>query len=265
MRASPRMIAALALCALAPEVSADPAVHLTSPPLDLTLPPRATARPAEHPTPDNLGTWELHLADDAPVLLQLARLGAPLPQRALTDEELSALRSADPYPFTDRVNTVSALGFDVPALEGRATVMGHTLVRFAAALPLTDEGVLVVVMAPEVREREARVAWRAVLASARGRTAWLTSAQRLRARVQGGAAVWALAAMAAYAALAWTRWRGGRGGRARTVLVASVAAAWALVAMLAPQGARGAQMRAVVMAAVFAHHAWRTARRDDQR
>lgn len=265
MRARLRSIALLALCAMSFEASADPAVHLTSPPLDLTLPPHATVRPAAHPTPDNLGTWDLHVADDAPVLLQLARLGAPLPQRALSDDELSALRSADPYPFTDRVDTEPALGLDVPALEGRATVAGHTLVRFAAALPLVDDGVLVVVMAPEAHAREARRAWRSVLASARGRTAWMTPTQQRRARVQGGAAVWALAAMAVYGALAWTRWRGGRGGRVRTVLVASVAMAWALVAMLAPQGARGAQVRAVLMAAVFAHHAWRTARRGDQR
>lgn len=259
MRASPIALVALAL-ALPSVAWADPrAVTFSAPGVTFSVPAGFERLSARNPTADLLDTYR---RDDGPLLLQFVHLGAVVPQRRLDARELAELRGSDPYPFTDTRERARTLGFDVDSLAGRATVNGRAVLRLSTAVPLVDDSVMVVVLAPAAREAEARGVFRAVLASARGRTAWQTPRERARSRVQRVCAVAALALMGLYAALALAVFRTrDRWGRARAAALVTVAALWVVVAALAPAGSAWAVVRALLLAAAFAQHAWRVRRR----
>ncbi len=240
--------------------SADPrVVTFSAPGVTFSVPPGFEPLSARNPTADLLGTYR---RDDGPLLLQFVHLGAVVPQRRLDARELAELRGSDPYPFTDTRERARTLGFDVDSLVGRATVNGRAVLRLSTAVPLVDDSVMVVVLSPAAREVEARGVFRAVLASARGRTAWQTPRERARSHVQNAAAMSALALMGLYAVLALAVFRTrDRWGRARAAALFTIAALWIVVAALAPAGSGWAVGRALVLAAAFAHHGWRVRRR----
>ncbi len=257
MRAPLTVLVALSLTSLA---WADPrVVTFEAPGVTFSVPTGFEPLSARNPTADLLGTYR---RDDGPLLLQFVHLGAVVPQRRLDARELAELRGSDPYPFVDTRERARALGFDVDSLAGRATVNGRAVIRLSTAVPLVDDSVMVVVLSPAAREGEARGVFRAVLSSARGRTAWQTPRERARATVQRACAVSALALMALYAALALAVFRArDRWGRARAAALVTVAALWVAVAALSPAGSGWASARALALAAAFAHHAWRVRRR----
>ncbi|MFO0651034.1 MAG: hypothetical protein U0326_32710 [Polyangiales bacterium] len=161
MRASPCLAAvlvtAVALADPRPRPRAWPEVGLRSPS------PRADELPARNPTANLLGTWRREgPRADGPILLQLVHLGAIVPQRPLDARELAELRSSDPYPSSTRARRARALGFDLDALVGRATVNGHAALGLSTAVPLVDDSVMVVVLSPASREPEARAVFREV-------------------------------------------------------------------------------------------------------
>lgn len=257
MRAPLLALAALTLTAPA---WADPrVVTFSAPGVTFSVPPGFEALEARNPTADLLGTWR---RDDGPLLLQFVHLGARVPQRRLDARELAELRGSDPYPFVDTRERARTLGFEVDSLAGRATVNGRAVLRLSTAVPLVDDSVMVVVLAPAAREAEARTVFRAVLASARGPTAWQTPRERARSVAQTVAAVAALALIGLYAVLALAVFRTrDRWHRARSVALLTIAALWVVVAALAPAGSAGAVARALVLAAAFGHHGWRMRRR----
>ncbi len=227
-----------------------------------TVPAGFGRLPARDPTPDLLGTFRRERGGEGVVLLQFVHLGAEVPQRPLTEPEVAELRGSDPYPFHDARERARTLGFEVDSLAGRATINGRGVVRLATAVPLDRDSVRVVVMAPASREREAREVFRAVLASARGRTSWQTPAERAREVVQSGAAITAMALMTLYGALALAvfrrrdAWRGPR----RAAMFA-IGALWCVVAALVPWGEWWALARSLALAAAFVLHGWRMRRR----
>ncbi len=232
------------------------------PALSVTVPDGFTRLPAQNPTADLLGTWRREDArSEGPVLLQFVHLGAIVPQRALEARELDELRASDPYPFTDTRERVRAFGFDLDALAGRATVNGRAVMRLATAVPLVDDSVRVVVLAPASREREAREVFRDVLASCRGETAWRTPWQRSRETAQRGFALTAIALALAYAALALTVFRRrDEWHRARVAALIAAGSLWLAVAALVPWGRWGALVRSLALAAAFLWHAARRRR-----
>src|SRR5207244_1970382 len=85
---------------------------------------------------------------------------------------------ADGFPFTDHREKARALGFDVEALEGQGMSPRGPVFRLAVGVPIAGGAVLVTVLAPTTREREAREVFRDVLGSFRARTSWRTPLQR---------------------------------------------------------------------------------------
>jgi hypothetical protein len=224
--------------------------------ITVTIPAGFTALPTRNPTANLLGTWRREGArDEGPILLQLVHLGAVVPQRPLVERERAELRSSDPYPFVDTPERARALGFELDALVGRTTLNGHAALRLVTAVPLVDDSVLVVVLAPSSREREARDVFRDTLASCRGETSWQTPSQRVRTLTQRVCAVVAITMGVVYALLALTVFRRRDAWhKARGAALLAMGALWLLVAVLVPWGQWGALVRALLLAAVFLRH-----------
>ncbi len=261
MRVSPCLAALLASSA----ALADPrprALTWSGVGLTVTVPAGFEALAARDPTADLLGTWRREGArSDGPILLQFVHLGAIVPQRRLEARELAELRSSDPYPFVDARERCRALGFDLDALVGRATVNGHTALRLSTAVPLVDDSVMVVVLAPTSREPEARGVFREVLASCRGETAWQTPWQRRRELTQRACALLAIAAGIVYALLAVSLFRRRDGWlRARAAALLTMGALWLVVAALVPWGQWWPLLRSLALAAAFLRHGAKRAR-----
>lgn len=222
--------AALALAAAlaAAPVSADPTVvRHAGPELTLTVPDRFERVESDHLHPDVLDVFRRpgELPGEAPMVLQLVRLDAVVPQRPLLPAEREALHRADPFPFTDRVEHDRTLGFPVETLVGTSNLGdGITLVRFATAIPLDEDAVLLVLVAPGHRARDARALHRAALASVRAATSWETPARRRFNAAMRLALVAALVASLAYLVAALAR------RRARPRAALALAALWGAVA-----------------------------------
>lgn len=176
--------AALAVSALlaAAHAGAQPTpVHHEAPRFSLTVPDRFARVEPEGAPRDLLDVFQRpgDLPDEPPMVLQVLHLDAIVPQRPLLPAERDALRRADAFRFTDRVEHDRALGFEVETLVGVATLPGDVPVtRLATAVPLDDDAVLVVLLAPGHRARDARALHRAVLASVQAPTSWETPARR---------------------------------------------------------------------------------------
>lgn len=247
----------LALVAMTSTTAAQPATRTWSDVgITVTIPAGFTALPTRNPTANLLGTWcREGAANDGPILLQLVHLGAVVPQRPLDERERAELRSSDPYPFVDTPERARALGFELDALVGRTTLNGHAALRLATAVPLVDDSVLVVVLAPASREREARDVFRETLASCRGETAWQTPSQRVRTLTQRVCAVAAIVMGVVYGLLALAVFRRRDGWqKARGAALLAMGALWLVVAALVPSGQWGALVRAGLLAAVFLRH-----------
>ncbi len=261
MRTSP-CLAALFVTSVA---LADPRPHTrswTEIGLTVTVPAGFDELPARNPTANLLGTWRREdPRADGPILLQLVHLGAIVPQRPLEGRELAELRSSDPYPFVDTRERASALGFDLDAIVGRATVNGHAALRLSTAVPLVDDSVMVVVLSPASRESEARAVFREVLASCRGETAWQTPWQRRRDLIQRVAAALAITGGILYGLLALTLFRRRDGWlRPRAAALIAMGALWLVVAALVPWGQWWPMLRSVALAAAFLRHGAKRAR-----
>ncbi|MFO0610113.1 MAG: hypothetical protein U0324_43540 [Polyangiales bacterium] len=256
------MRALAAALLLAPGVAlADPPasrVALAAAGLTFTLPAGFEAQRAADPSPDLLGTWvRPGAAGEGPVVLQFATVAGALREGTPTLEDLAAWRGSDPFAFDDRAEASSWQGLTLHTRAGAATVNGRAMVRVATVLPLARASVRLAVFAPASRETEARDAYRAVLASARGEAAWLTPAERLRSRALLGVVLAALLGMLAYGALALAVFRTRDGWRpARAAALFAIAALWAAAAVLVPRGQWRVLAQDVALAVVFAHRGW---------
>jgi hypothetical protein len=254
----PAAIALAAALAAAP-AAADPiVVRYANPVVTLTVPHRFERVEPDRAHPDLLDVFRRagELPGEAPMVLQLVRLDALVPQRTLLPAERAALRRADPFDFTDRVEHDRTLGFAVETLVGSASFAeGITLVRFATAVPLDDDAVLVVLVAPGHRARDARALHRAVLASVRAPTTWETAARRRFNAAMRFALLATLLASVVYAVAARAR------PRARPRAALAVATLWAAVAawLCAPwrEHEWPFAVFALIAALAFALLAWR--------
>lgn len=175
-----RPLVLLSLIALAPDAAAQRRAEYPEPPLSITIPSGFEPyRPAEQ-HPGVLDTFRrAPRGSGGPVVIQLLRLGAELPQRALRPEEREALRVGAPFGFDDRPEEVRAMGFTLPASSGRArTPSSAPVFRVSALLPTRGNAVQLSVLTRGDEEPEARALLREVLASARAPLTWRTPAQR---------------------------------------------------------------------------------------
>ncbi len=200
----------LALLLLAAPATANPVARHDRPRFSLTAPDRFERVAVDNARADLLDVFQRagDLPGEGPMVLQVLHLDRVVPQRALRPEERAELRIADAFEFTDRVEHDRVLGFPVETLAGTATLAGDVaVVRWATAVPLEDDAVLVVLLAPAHRARDARALHRAALASIRGTTTWETPARRnlnRSMRLVGRATV---VLSLAYALVAWVRSR----------------------------------------------------------
>lgn len=175
---------ALTLAALlaAVSASADPVVvRHERPRFTFTLPDRFERVEPDGVRGDLLDVFRRpgDLPDEPPMVLQVLHLDAVLPQRSLLPGERAEFRRADAFRFTDHVEHGRVLGFPVETLVGVATLPGGVNVtRFATAIPLEDDAVLLVLLAPGHRARDARALLRATLSSTSAPTTWETPARR---------------------------------------------------------------------------------------
>jgi hypothetical protein len=226
-----------------------------------TIPADFEQRPAANPAPELMGTWALR-GEPAPIVLQFVRMNAELPQRSLTETELAAFRTSDITTFTDTPSFVYAMNFRLEALVGSGTVAGVSMVRFASVVPLVGDSVLVVVVGPSARRTQIDELFRQVLMSTEATPGWKTLSQRNNERLRVRAGSTALVLMALYgitAVVIFRRrdiWR-----HARAVISAAIAVAWSIVGSLAPEGKWYVVVWSVVLALVFAQHAYKLLRR----
>jgi hypothetical protein len=166
---------------LATGASAQERARYQDPPLEVTVPDGFEAYRADLAHPAVLGTFRrAPQGSRGPVVVQLLRLGAELPQRALHTDEREALRVGAPFRVDDRPMTVTAMGFTLPASVGRGRTPGEQdVLRVAAILPTRGYAVQVSVLVRASEEAEARAVLRAVLQSARGPVTWRTLWQRV--------------------------------------------------------------------------------------
>jgi hypothetical protein len=226
-----------------------------------TIPADFEQRPTTNPAPELMGTWALR-GDTAPIVLQFVRLYTELPQRTLTETELAAFRTSDITTFTDTHSSVHAMNFQLEALEGRASVAGVSMVRFASVVPLVADSVLVVMVGPSARETQTRELFREVVMSTEAVPGWKTRAQRTNEILRKRAGTMALVLMTLYgiAALVIFR-RRDIWHWSRAAISVSIAIAWSVVATLAEEGKWYVVVWSVVLALVFAQHAYKLARR----
>lgn len=175
-----RWILPLSLLVLAPDAAAQLRATYPEPPLSLTIPQHFEPyRPAEQ-HPGVLDTFRRPpQGARGPVVIQLLRLGAELPQRTLRADERESLRVGAPFGFDDRPEEARAMGFTLPASSGRArTPASAPVFRVSVVLPTRGNAVQLSVLTRADEEPEARALLRAVLASAQGATSWRTPGQR---------------------------------------------------------------------------------------
>jgi len=241
-----RALAAALLLAPGVALADPPRVALDAVGLTFALPAGFEAQRAAAPSPDLLGTWvRAGAAGEGPVVLQFAAVAGALREGTPTADDLAAWRGSDPFAFDDRAEESSWQGLTLHTRAGTATVNGRAMVRVATVLPLARASVRLAVFAPASRGPEARDAFRAALASARGEAAWRTPGERLRSRALLGVVLAALLGMLAYGALALAVFRKRDGWRpARAAALFTIAAA-----------------QDVALAAVFAHRGWTLRRR----
>lgn len=190
--------------------AANPVARHDRPRFALTAPDRFERVAVDDARSDLLDVFQRagDLPGEGPMVLQVLHLDAVVPQRALRPEERAELRRADAFEFTDRVEHDRVFGFQVETLAGTATLAGGvSVVRWATAVPLDDDSVLVVLLAPAHRARDARALHRAALASIRGTTTWETPARRTLNRSMRAVLSATIALSLAYAVVAWVRSR----------------------------------------------------------
>lgn len=224
--------AALLLAALlvASPAAANPVARHDRPRFSITAPDRFERVTVDDARPDLLDVFRRpgDLPGEAPMVLQVLHLDAVLPQRALVPAERAELRRADAFEFADRVEHDRIFGFPVETLAGTATLSGEVSVaRWATAVPLDDDSVLVVLLAPAHRAREARALHRAALASIRGATTWETPARRALNRAMRFVLSATAALSLAHALAAWAlSRRAPLSRRARALASGTLAALW---------------------------------------
>ncbi len=200
----------LALVLVAAPVTANPVARHERPRFTLTAPDRFERVPLDDARADLLDVFQRtgDLPGEGPMVLQVLHLDAIVPQRALVPRERAELRRADAFEFTDRVEHDRVFGFPVETLAGTATLAGGvTVVRWATAVPLEDDAVLVVLLAPAHRARDARALHRAALASIRGDTSWETPARRHVNQLMRAVRSVTVVLSLAYAVVTWVRSR----------------------------------------------------------
>ncbi|MBK6529771.1 MAG: hypothetical protein IPF99_09255 [Deltaproteobacteria bacterium] len=156
----PAALALVATLALGRAAVADPTVvQHERPRFSLIVPDGFVRVEPDGATRDLLGVFrrEGDLPDEPPMVLQLLHLDAIVPQRPLLPPERAEFRRADGFRFTDHVEHDRVLGFPVETLVGvSALTNGASVTRFATAVPLDDDAVLVVLLAPSHRASAAR-------------------------------------------------------------------------------------------------------------
>lgn len=224
---------ALTLAALlaASRAAADPVVvRHERPRFTLTVPDRFERVEPDGAHGDLLDVFRRpgDLPDEPPMVLQVLHLDAVLPQRALLPAERAEFRRADAFRFTDHVEHDRVLGFPVETLVGEATLpSGVGVTRFATAIPLEDDAVLLVLLAPGHRARDARALLRATLDSTRAPTTWETPARRAVNQAMRVALLLTLLSSMAYGlAAAITARRASLPPRTRMRATALLAALW---------------------------------------
>ncbi len=173
------------------------------------------------------------LPDEPPMVLQVLHLDAIVPQRPLLPAERAEFRRADAFRFSDHVEHDRVLGFPVETLVGVSPLVGDgSVTRFATAIPLEDDAVLLVLIAPGHRARDARALYRAMLTSVRGPTTWETAARRTFNRIMRIEVLGTLLASLAYGlVVALTVRRTPLRPRTRQRCSAALAALWGLAAL----------------------------------
>ncbi len=244
---------ALAVVGFASLAAASPTTLASaSPRFTLTVPDRFRRVDVPSARADVLGVFERpgDLPDEPPMVLQVLHLDAEVPQRALLPRELAELRRADGFPFEDHVERDVALGFSVDTLAGSAPLRDGTWVqRWATAVPLDYDAVLVVLLARSHRATEARALHRAIVASVRGPTNWETPARRAVNRGMRAVALGALVG-ALVAAVAWRSRR--MSSPALRALAFALGVAWGAVTLWLAVPWRAEEAPHVVVAACLA-------------
>ena len=178
----PAALALVATLAVGRAAVADPTVvQHERPRFSLIVPDGFVRVEPDGATRDLLGVFrrEGDLPDEPPMVLQLLHLDAIVPQRPLLPPERAEFRRADGFRFADHVEHDRVLGFPVETLVGvSALTNGASVTRFATAVPLDDDAVLVVLLAPSHRASAARSLLRATLDSVRAPTTWESPARR---------------------------------------------------------------------------------------
>jgi hypothetical protein len=269
-RADALAVAALALAAAlaaGPAALADPVtLRHERPRFTLTAPEGFARFEPTNASPDLLDVLRRpgDLPGEGPMVLQVLHLDAVLPQRPLLPAERAELRRADGFLFADHVEHAQTLGFSVETLVGVSPLTnGASVIRFAAAVPLEDDAVLVVLLAPSHRAAAARAALRAVLASVRGPTTWETPARRWLNRTMRFVLLGALLSSIAYAIAASVgarrhpmRPRTRRRATASLALLWCAVAAWLCVPWREDEWLFAVQ--ALGLAVTYSALAWRT-------
>lgn len=180
MRPSRPALALLTLATFAAPASAQRRARFSDPALSLPLPSGFEPYAEQPPGPAVLGTYRRAPAQGrGPVVIQLLRLGAELPQRALTAEERGAFTLGAPFRVDDQPGTLRALGHTLPTSAGRGrTPSGAGVFRIAALLPTRGNAVQLSVLTREEDAAEARALLAATLRGAEADVTWQTPAQR---------------------------------------------------------------------------------------
>ena len=249
--------------------AADPVVvHHARPAFTLTVPDRFERVDPDGARGDLLDVFRRagDLPDEPPMVLQVLHLDAIVPQRPLLPVERAEFRRADAFRFTDHVEHDRVLGFPVETLVGVSPLVGDgSVTRFATAIPLEDDAVLLVLIAPGHRARDARALYRATLASVRAPTTWETPARRTLNRIMRFEVLGTLLASLAYGlAAALTARRAPLRPRTRRGCTAALAALWGLAALWLCVPWRGDEWifaaEAIGLAVTFSVLAWRAGR-----
>lgn len=219
-----------ALLLLTGAVWANPVARHERPRFTLTAPDRFERVDPADPPPALLDVFQRpgDLPGEGPMVLTVTHLDAVLPQRALTEAERAELRRADGFPFTDHVEHDRVFGFPVETLAGVAPLRdGSSVARWATAVPLDEDAILVVTLAPAHRARDARALHRAAVESVRGPTSWETPGRRALNRAMRFVLSCSALLSLAYGVVAWARSRRTPlSPRTRLRATGSLAAAW---------------------------------------
>lgn len=155
-------------------------IRVDDPPLTLVLPRGFEPFAPEQTSAAVIGTFRrAPVGSQGPLVVQLLRLGAELPQRPLTADERAAFTLGAPFRFDDHPASIRALGHTLPMSAGYGqTPAGARVVRLAVLLPTRGHAVQVSVLARRDDSPAAQAVLSEMLRSAESEVSWRSAAQR---------------------------------------------------------------------------------------